>query len=616
MAVNLDTLHNLFRRLSTGADSSIEVLIELLLIGFCVNWVAGVLHGTRGTRLLRGLLVLLITVTLFVRILAGALDWARLDLLYQYFLIGLAFISLVAFQPELRRALIRAGDVRFLRRTTPREKLIAALIEASGYLSRNKFGALVAIQREIGLANWTENGTQINAEISADLLKSIFFPNSAMHDLGVIVRGTKVVAASCQFPVAESGEVIGGLGSRHRAAVGLSSESDALVLIVSEETGTISLADRGELTRFLSLDDLEEELQTRLSGAASRPRRRAIHKLSDVWRYSRRMLVVAPLTLVIWFLADQATLRQADGIEVLLGIQPEAGFVLSEECSEPVSLRVGVRGPTRSIEKLRSDASDTPLLATWPLPAPYQRAGRFVLESEGLQDILEALPTLASYNVIVESVSPDRLSFEIDRVQNLNLPVRVDAGAVRVADVVVEPAEVQVAMRSQDLQRIPDAARQIVAALGERVTDLTPGETRSFSDVKLDIRIGAAQVLSLRPASVNVTLRVVAQQVTRTLEQKIPVQLLVSPQVAERINPVRRDVNEWLIEIEVTGDQALVDALDPTDVLAYVEIGAIDAVPSDQFRPYEVQVRLPEGLRLSSAPATVYLRPAPREATP
>ncbi|RMF81801.1 MAG: diadenylate cyclase, partial [Planctomycetota bacterium] len=285
--MNLDTLHNLLRRLSTGADSTIEIVIELLLIGFCVNWVAGVLHGTRGTRLLRGLLVLLITATLFVRILAGALDWARLELLYRYFLIGLAFISLVAFQPELRRALIRAGDVRFIRRTTPRDKLIAALVEAAGYLSRNKFGAIIAIQREIGLANWTENGTQINAEVSADLLKSIFFPNSAMHDLGVVIRGTKIVAASCQFPVAESGEVAGGLGSRHRAALGLSLESDALVLVVSEETGTISLADGGELTRYLSLDDLEQELQTRLSGAV-RPRRRSLRSVSDVWRYLRR----------------------------------------------------------------------------------------------------------------------------------------------------------------------------------------------------------------------------------------------------------------------------------------------------------------------------------------
>ena len=259
VAVDLETLTRLFERF--GADNLYVVVAELVLIGLMVNWCAGVLHGTRGTRLLRGLLVVLVVATLVVRALADQLHLARLALLYQYFIIGMAFIALVAFQPELRRALIRAGDVRFLRRVSPHHKLISALVESAGYLSRNRYGALVAVQRDVGLANWAENGTQLNAEVSANLLKSIFFPNSALHDLGVIVRGSRVLAAACQFPVAESGELDPSLGSRHRAAVGLSAESDALVLVVSEETGTISLADSGRLTRFLALDDLQDALR-------------------------------------------------------------------------------------------------------------------------------------------------------------------------------------------------------------------------------------------------------------------------------------------------------------------------------------------------------------------
>ncbi|MFQ5807905.1 MAG: diadenylate cyclase, partial [Phycisphaerae bacterium] len=236
VAVNFDTLTSLLTRFGSGGYY--VALTELLLIGLLVNWCAGVLHGTRGTRLLRGLLIVLVAATLVVRLLADQLGWTRLDLLYHYFIIGMAFVALVAFQPELRRALIRAGELPFLRRPMPQSRLISRLVESAGYLSRNRFGALIAIQRDVGLANWAENGTQLNAEVSANLLNSVFYPNSALHDLGMIIRGNRVLAAGCQFPVAESGELVASLGSRHRAAVGLSAESDALVLVVSEETGT------------------------------------------------------------------------------------------------------------------------------------------------------------------------------------------------------------------------------------------------------------------------------------------------------------------------------------------------------------------------------------------
>ena len=359
--VYFDTVARLFGRLGSEAYNLYVVAAELLLIGLLVNWCAGILHGTRGTRLLRGLLVVLIAVTLIVRVLAEQLGWVRLDLLYRYFIFGMVFIALVAFQPELRRALIRAGEMRFMQRARPHGKLISSLVESAGYLSRNRYGALIAIQRDVGLANWAEHGTQLYAEVSANLLNTIFYPNSTLHDLGVIIRGNRVLAGGCQFHVAESGEVDASLGSRHRAAVGLSAESDALVLVVSEETGTISLADSGKLTRFLALDDLEEELETRLTGHPATYRRRRLRTLSDAWRVLRRLLVVVPLTLVIWFLADQASLASPEDIPAELTLTHDATLQVDVVRPLPTLFTLTLRGPTRGIEALRVVAAEGPL---------------------------------------------------------------------------------------------------------------------------------------------------------------------------------------------------------------------------------------------------------------
>ena len=119
-----------------------------------------------------------------------------------------------------------------------------------------KFGALIAIEREVGLGGIAESGTYLNADLSAALLNTIFWPNSPLHDLGVVIQGGRIMYAGVQFPLAESGELERELGSRHRAAVGMSQESDAIVLVVSEETGDVSIAERGQLIRKLTPEGL------------------------------------------------------------------------------------------------------------------------------------------------------------------------------------------------------------------------------------------------------------------------------------------------------------------------------------------------------------------------
>lgn len=249
-----------------------QVLIELLIIGSVVYWVISFLQGTRGARLLKGIVVLLITIYVVVRLLAGRFGLQRIEFLYGRFLLAAGFAIVVVFQPELRRALMRLGETRLFRSfSTQLNDDIDALVESATFLSRRKIGAVVAIERDVGLGGIAETGTRLNAELTAELLNTIFWPNSPLHDLGVVVSNGRLTYAGVQFPLAESGELEKELGSRHRAAVGMSQETDAVVMVVSEETGDISIAERGQLLRKLTPETLRG-LLSELLGRAESPR--------------------------------------------------------------------------------------------------------------------------------------------------------------------------------------------------------------------------------------------------------------------------------------------------------------------------------------------------------
>ncbi len=252
-----------------------QVAIELLLIGLVVFWVVRFLRGTRGARMLKGIVLVLITVHLIVRLLAREFGLERIDFLYGKFLLFASFAVVVVFQAELRRALMRLGETRFFRGWSSQiNDEIEALVEAATFLSRRKIGALIAIERDTPLGGIAESGTRLNGELSAALLNTIFWPNSPLHDLGVVVSQGRIAYAGVQFPLAESGELERELGSRHRAAVGMSQESDAVVLVVSEETGDVSIAERGQLIRKLTPEGLRG-LLAELLGRGERGIRRA-----------------------------------------------------------------------------------------------------------------------------------------------------------------------------------------------------------------------------------------------------------------------------------------------------------------------------------------------------
>jgi len=244
-----------------------QVAIEWLLIGTVVYWVVRFLRGTRGARMLKGIAFVLISLFLIVRLLGERFDLARIEFLYSKFLLFTSFATIVVFQPELRRALMRLGETKLFRSWSNQlDDEIDALIETAKFLSKHKIGGLIAIERDIGLGGIAESGTRVNADLTAAMLETIFWPNSPLHDLGVIVSGGKIAYAGVQFPLAESGDLEKELGSRHRAAVGISQESDSVVLVVSEETGDVSIAERGTLYRKLTPEALRDLLTELLGG--------------------------------------------------------------------------------------------------------------------------------------------------------------------------------------------------------------------------------------------------------------------------------------------------------------------------------------------------------------
>ena len=261
----MEPLIDYLRRVS-GYDWWV-VVIELVLIGLVVYWVVDFLEGTRGERLFRGVIFILVAGVLILNLLVQRFDFARLQYLYKGFLIAVLIVAVAAFQPEVRRVLIRIGQPHFwVSSSRQLSRTVEEMITAVTQLSAAKRGAIIVIERRVALGEFIESGVQIDGKVTAELLKTIFYPGTTLHDMAVIIRGDRIVAASVQLPLAEVGSVGGTeLGSRHRAAIGITAGSDAACLVVSEETGIISLAENGRLTRGMDESDLRKYLSNALS---------------------------------------------------------------------------------------------------------------------------------------------------------------------------------------------------------------------------------------------------------------------------------------------------------------------------------------------------------------
>ncbi len=239
-------------------------LLDILVVGAIFFWLFTVAQGTRAIPLIRGIIILVA----LLAILSTVLPLTALRFLLRTSLPALLLAIPIIFQPELRRALESLGhtgqwiSLPFVSTEHPHPGLAAIdeLVRASVALGRQRIGALIVIERETGLQDYADKGVPLDGKLTSQLLINIFFKNSPLHDGAVIVRGDRIVAARCIMPLAE-GPLPGQFGTRHRAALGISEESDALALIVSEETGTIALAHDGKIDHHLSSERLRERLR-------------------------------------------------------------------------------------------------------------------------------------------------------------------------------------------------------------------------------------------------------------------------------------------------------------------------------------------------------------------
>ena len=222
-------------------------MFEVLVLAVAYYYVFLFLRGTRGAQVLVGLLIVIVALlgaTYFLRL--NELNWL-LRKLSVYVAIGL----LVIFQPEIRRALAELGKQPVFNVSQQTKSTIGTLVQAILFLADHKVGALIAIERDIGIRGIRETGVKIDSPVVQELLTTIFFPHTPLHDGGVVIKDSRIAAASCIFPLSQQTDLHKSLGTRHRAAIGLTEETDAVVLIVSEETGTISVSYKGRLIRGL-----------------------------------------------------------------------------------------------------------------------------------------------------------------------------------------------------------------------------------------------------------------------------------------------------------------------------------------------------------------------------
>jgi len=235
-------------------------VIEIGLLSAIVYYLMLLFRGTRGAAVLTGFIIALLAVVGVTQIFQlEVINW-----ILSRVLTFLAVAVLVIFQPELRRALAQLGSKQIFGTTRQRGELIDVFVEAATELAQKRHGALVAIEREVGFRGVAETGVALDARATSDLLKQIFYPNTPLHDGGVIVHGDRVVAAGCIFPLTQRDGLGTNVGMRHRAAIGMTEETDAVVVVVSEETGEISVAYRGQLVQGLDGPGLRAFLATML----------------------------------------------------------------------------------------------------------------------------------------------------------------------------------------------------------------------------------------------------------------------------------------------------------------------------------------------------------------
>jgi len=247
-------LWNVFNR------PQITDILDILIVAFLLYHLLMLTRQTRASAVLKGFLLLILASWVSDLLGLTALNWVLMSVLNNG-----AVVLVILFQPELRKALEQIGRGALIENShhddeAENKRIVEEIIHCLTNLSRRRVGALIVFEQKVGLKDISETGTTVDAQISSPLLENIFEPNTPLHDGAVVIRGSRVMAAACILPLTEGRGISRELGTRHRAAIGVSETTDAVVLIVSEETGIISMAKGGKLTRHLDADSLGQLL--------------------------------------------------------------------------------------------------------------------------------------------------------------------------------------------------------------------------------------------------------------------------------------------------------------------------------------------------------------------
>ncbi|MDW0113337.1 diadenylate cyclase CdaA [Sporosarcina saromensis] len=249
---------------SITSSSPVEILkniVDVLLVWFVFYKLITIVKGTKAVQLLKGIFVILFANILTRYLGLDTLNWMMEQVLTYGFL-----VVIIIFQPELRRALEQLGRGRLFARSAmqeeeERDRLIEAFNKSVSYMAKRRIGALISIERETGLSEYIETGIQMNSNVTSELLINIFIPNTPLHDGAVILQKNRIAAAGCYLPLSENPFISKELGTRHRAALGISEVTDAITIIVSEETGAVSITANGDINRNLSMEEFEKQLR-------------------------------------------------------------------------------------------------------------------------------------------------------------------------------------------------------------------------------------------------------------------------------------------------------------------------------------------------------------------
>ncbi|NOU95673.1 TIGR00159 family protein [Paenibacillus sp. LMG 31456] len=262
---------------------SIKDIIDILIVSYVIYKLILLVRGTRAIQLLKGIFVVVVTWALSTWFKLNTLQW----MMNQMFTFGVLAVIII-FQPELRRALEQLGRGTLFSRSATEDdqeinRRVGEVLKSVNYLARRKIGALIVFERETGLNDYIESGISIESHISSELLINIFIPNTPLHDGAVLLRNNQLMAAGCYLPLSENPFISKELGTRHRAAIGMSEVSDAICVIVSEETGQVSLAMNGHVIRDIKEETLLSKLFEELKSKT-----KAKEKKNSIWKWRKK----------------------------------------------------------------------------------------------------------------------------------------------------------------------------------------------------------------------------------------------------------------------------------------------------------------------------------------